>query len=289
MTACRSPLPPWWTAFETWRAHGGIPADRPTARLPKDKRGRVMIPAWAWECYRERHPKTPMSVRLEPAVWRQAGIWVTTPGNFNADRRVHAVANGFRWVAESPDGVGSVAWIVGSANPVTDSDTALSAIKRGASAIIANNETVYESYYRDRSAFFLDGFRARCPGTPLLLAGNGYGGEGGVRDFDYASWIAAGASFAPEAYANVHPELTVRNCVLHALRAGWPKARIHPMLGTYDSDAERAKITPDIVAQYVADMDDYGITGFSIYVGDQTPAWVIEQLGQAIRDLRLAS
>ena len=97
MTACRSPLPPWWTAFETWRAHGGIPADRPTALLPKDKRGRVMIPAWAWGCYRERHPKPKPVVHY--GILAGSGWFVREPsGGSETEKIAAAKAAGFAYL-----------------------------------------------------------------------------------------------------------------------------------------------------------------------------------------------
>lgn len=255
--------------------------DKPISRRGGSRHGTTQAPAPV------RVPaETP--ARTEPLVWRQAGVWVTTPGNFNAEQRAHATACGFKWFAQEFDA--PVAWVVGSAYPYADANAAIQHVTLDVShAVISNDEDIYERENRGRSEQFVERFRGTCPDTPLLLAGNGYGGEGGVRDMDYRAWQAAHASFAPEAYANVYPQLSVKNCVLHALRAGWLIEQVHPMLGTYDSDAEGGKITPDIVAQYIADMHDYGVRGFSVYVGDQTPAWVFEQLGRAISDLGLAA
>lgn len=52
MSACKTPLPKWWAAFEGWRQHGGLPKERPAA-VPRQ------VPQWAWDCYRERHPAKP--------------------------------------------------------------------------------------------------------------------------------------------------------------------------------------------------------------------------------------
>lgn len=57
MTQIPNPLPAWWAAFEQWRLHGGIPSERPKG-LP------ARIPTWAWDLYRQRHPKPPPSTEL---------------------------------------------------------------------------------------------------------------------------------------------------------------------------------------------------------------------------------
>ena len=264
---CPNPLPPAYLAWERWRLSGGIKAERP-AGLPQ------RIPQVWWACLQERRPK-PRPDRTEPPVWREAGVFAELEGNY--DFRVGRGA-GFLW--EAWPNASRVIWHVATPDPIFDADAAIAAL---AGCFILDAEDVYEGANRGRSKVFLDLFRKAHPTIPLLLSGNAYGGEGGVRDFDYAAWITAGASFAPQAYAQAHPELSVRNAVAHALRAGWPLHRIHPTLGTYSSTAEGALITPAIVDQYVADLRACGVVGFSIFVGDQTPVWVFDQLSKEIR------
>ena len=55
VSACKTPLPAWFVPWETWRLSGGVKAERP-AGLPQS------IPAWAWECLKERRPPKPAYV-----------------------------------------------------------------------------------------------------------------------------------------------------------------------------------------------------------------------------------
>jgi hypothetical protein len=81
-----------------------------------------------------------------------------------------------------------------------------------------------------------------------------------VIPIDYSAWRDDGFDLLPEAYYNqfrgYRPDLTVA----HAQRAGWPLARVHPVIGVYHHYP---------AARYVPLLQNLGTRGFSVFLADQ--------------------
>ena len=111
-----------------------------------------------------------------------------------------------------------------------------------------------------RSATFVRTFRSLEPDLPAALVTYGAAPAPFVIPIDYAAWRNAGFDLLPEAYYNQYrayrPDLTVA----HALRAGWPLARVHPVIGVYHHYP---------AANYVPLLQRAGTRGFSVFLADQ--------------------
>ena len=89
MSACPSPLPPAYVAWETWRLAGGIKAERPPG-LPQ------RIPQTWWACLRERRPKP----AFDYGLLAKSGWFVREPTGGGLTEKLPAVkAAGFAYVA----------------------------------------------------------------------------------------------------------------------------------------------------------------------------------------------
>jgi hypothetical protein len=82
---------------------------------------------------------------------------------------------------------------------------------------------------------------------------------------NYAAWRNGGFDLLPQAYYNAYPKIYRPDLtVAHALRAGWPIERVHPIIGVYGHFP---------AARYVPLLQAAGSTGFSVYLADgATPA-----------------
>src|SRR5205807_10229556 len=149
--------------------------------------------------------------------------------------------------------------------------------KYGLDFYIANAEATYDRAARGglwaRSAQFTQAFRALEPSLPAALATYGAATGNNVLPIDFAAWRNAGFDLLPEAYYNEFPEYRPDLTVAHALRAGWTRDRVHPIVGVYHRYP---------AARYVALLRRAGTLGFSVFVADQAGPRDYAALGQAI-------
>ena len=103
-------------------------------------------------------------------------------------------------------------------------------------------------------------FRSLEPALPAALVTYGGAPAPYVIPIDYAAWRNAGFDLLPEAYYNQYrnyrPDLTVA----HAVRAGWPLDRVHPVIGVYHHYP---------ASRYVPLLRNLATRGFSVFLADQ--------------------
>jgi hypothetical protein len=158
-------------------------------------------------------------------------------------------------------------WGVEKRHPLIEAVIADQAVRNnGLDFYIANAERWYERTSAGgwrRSATFVRIFRSLEPDLPAALITYGAAPPPFVIPIDYATWRDAGFDLLPEAYYNqfrdYRPDLTVA----HALRAGWPLDRVHPVIGVWHRYA---------AANYVPLLRRAGTTGFSVFLADQARA-----------------
>ena len=219
-----------------------------------------------------------------------AGVFVDNPGNLPGVGGLAAQlqANHFTWVAfhvnnglvqnEIPldwitilraHGIAIGGWGYEDGKPLIEAVLADLAVRRyGLDFFIADAESPYEQTKKlhgwARSRTFVDEFRILEPMLPAALTTYGAATAPFVLPIDYAVWRDAGFDLLPQAYYNqfpkdYRPDLTVA----HALRAGWPLDRVHPVLGVYRQYA---------AANYIPLMAGLGTRGFSVFLADQATA-----------------
>jgi hypothetical protein len=112
-----------------------------------------------------------------------------------------------------------------------------------------------------RSRIFATTFRRYEPTLPAAMTTFGAAESPWVLPIDFASWRDNGFDLLPQAYYNQFPKVDRPDqTVAHAQRAGWPVARVHPVIGVY-------RHYP--AANYVPLLQAAGTTGYSVYIGDQ--------------------
>ena len=138
----------------------------------------------------------------------------------------------------------------------------------GADFYIADAEYDYEfkphsgNWYRSR--VFAQTFRQWEPNLPAAVTTFGAAIPPWVLPIDFAAWRDNGFDLLPQAYYNQFPKVDRPDMtVAHALRAKWPIARVHPVIGVYRSYA---------AANYVPLLRAAGTTGYSVFIGDQASA-----------------
>jgi hypothetical protein len=234
-----------------------------------------------------------------PSLWNGAGVFVADPGDFPGPWGLadQLEANHFSWVAfqihdgmkpKSIDpmwidvfrqhGLSVGAWGAEQTNPVGEAQLAARLVDQyGFDFYIANAEGPYDSAVRGgswkRSAQFTQTFRALEPTLPAALATYGAATGQNVLPIDFASWRNAGFDLLPEAYYNQYREYRPDLTVAHALRAGWRREQVHPIVGVYHQYP---------AARYVSLLKQAGTLGFSVYLADQARPADYAALGQAI-------
>jgi hypothetical protein len=138
----------------------------------------------------------------------------------------------------------------------------------GADFYIADAEWDYErarhtaGWYR--SDIFARTFRQFEPDLPAAMTTFGGAPAPWVLPIDFASWRNANFDFLPQAYFNQFPKVDRPDLtVAHAERAGWPLAKVHPVIGVYHHYP---------AANYVRLLRAAGTTGYSVYLADQATA-----------------
>ncbi|MFL5319642.1 MAG: hypothetical protein ACJ790_08280 [Myxococcaceae bacterium] len=81
---------------------------------------------------------------------------------------------------------------------------------------------------------------------------------------DMKPWIDNGWDAMPQAYWNDWKVYQPSLCVKFYEDSGWPKDRIHPLIGTYGATGDQTE--PKQIKDYVADLKAGGTTGISYYL-----------------------
>jgi len=222
-------------------------------------------------------------------VFDGVGIFIDNPQDFPDAPTLAAElqAAHFTWIAFHVDDVGTLEWTspawiqvmrdhglaVGAwgaegLNPIASAAVAdLSVRTYGFDFYIADAEGPYEKTKHDngywRSSFFVRAFRSLQPTIPAALVTLGAAKAPFVLPIDFAAWRNGGFDLLPEAYYNQYPGYRPDLTVAHALRAGWPIALVHPVIGVYHHYP---------AARYVPLLQNLGTQGFSVFLGDQMTA-----------------
>jgi len=225
------------------------------------------------------------------SVFDGPGVFIDDVGNFPgptglADTLQQA---GFRWVAfhahngiwqsygVNPQwvqvmrdhGLAVGLWGWEDANPWLAAQLAVYEVRRvDADFYIADAEWDYErarhtaGWYR--SSVFASTFRRFEPTLPAAMTTFGAAQAPWVLPIDFAAWRDKGFDLLPQAYYNEFPTVDRPDLVVaHAKRAGWPLARVHPVIGVYHRYP---------AARYVPLLRKAGTTGYSVFLADQATA-----------------
>jgi hypothetical protein len=241
----------------------------------------------------------PARAAAPASVFSGVGVFVDNPMNF-PDAPTLATqleTNHFTWVALHLDDVFTIEWTdpswiptmrahgiavgvwgVASPNPIASAGIADLVIRSFPfDFYIADAEEPYMGKHRslawERSAEYVRAFRALQPTIPAALVTLGAAKAPWVLPIDFAAWRNGGFELLPEAYYNQYPGDRPDLTVAHALRAGWPLALVHPVIGVYHHYP---------ASRYVSLLQNLGTRGFSVFLGDQmTPADYVALSGVA--------
>jgi hypothetical protein len=236
-------------------------------------------------------------------VFSGVGLFVDNPQNFPDAPTVatQLETNHFTWIALHIDDVGTLEWTdpswiptmrahgiqvgiwgVEGGNPIAGAGIADFVLRTfSLDFYIADAEGPYEGKKRsvgwERSSMFVRAFRAVQPTIPAALVTLGAAKAPWVLPIDFAAWRNGGFDLLPEAYYNQFPGYRPDLTVAHAVRAGWPLSRVHPVIGVYHHYP---------AARYVPLLQNLGTRGFSVFLGDQmTPADYVALSGAAAQTL----
>jgi hypothetical protein len=218
------------------------------------------------------------------AIWNHAGVLVGDTRNFPGPDRLadQLAASGFSWIALQlhqglaarpvdarwlrafrARGLAVGGWGIEKTHPVWEARLAARLLDRnGLDFYIANAEAPYKTDAGGRwgrSAAFTRAFRAREPVLPAALVTYGAASCACVLPIDFAAWRRAGFAFLPEAYYNEFPGYRPARTIAHALRAGWRRSQVHPVIGVYHRFP---------ASRYVPLLRRLGIHGFSVFLAD---------------------
>ena len=124
-----------------------------------------------------------------------------------------------------------------------------------------------------RSQAFTRAFRALEPTLPAALTTYGAPTCTCVFPIDYGAWRRAHFALLPQAFYNQFREYRPDRTVAHALRAGWRRGDVHPVIGVYHGYA---------AARYVPLLRRARTTGFSVFVAEAARATDYAGLAPAI-------
>lgn len=244
------------------------------------------------------------------AVWRQPGVWVANADNFPAD---HAIARmraaGVKWVTlQIADGTTLNAqtirqleagflqkcqaagiqvgfWGVNRTEPEAEARLMAEQCKKwGAAFFIANAEMEYKYTGPDgapapeaygRSQRFVKAWREAAPAIPTALSSYG---RADMADLDWKVWRENGFDWLPQTYLNDFASCDPALCVEGAVKAGWPKDRVHPTIGLWGGGQSRVVAA----AEYEASLRRAGSVGLSSYLAEQMSEADWRGLGQMI-------
>ena len=245
--------------------------------------------------------------------WQGAGVIVGDGRRFPAERAPMLARYGFRWVAVKVHhglpydslngrelargwadgfraaGLAVCGWGVLDVNPYREALRVAALVRRfELDCYIADAEDAYmgAGYGGDpaRSRVFVDSFRKELPDLPAAVTTMGAAGAPWVYPFDYAPWREHGFALMPQAYLSIDPSYSPRLTLDHAVRAGFPAERVHPMIGIGWSQGRRIQSGRD----YAWRLALAGTTGFSVFLGETASDEDFRALGEAIKRDRVA-
>jgi hypothetical protein len=262
---------------------------------------------------------TPEAVPRRPPLplvefWQGAGVIVGDGRRFPAERAPMLARHGFRWVAVKVHhglpydslngrelargwadgfraaGLAVCGWGALDANPYREALRVAALVRRfELDCYIADAEDPYMGggYGGDpgRSRVFVDSFRKELPDLPAAVTTMGAAPAPWVYPFDYAPWREHGFGLMPQAYLSIDPSYAPRLTLDHAVRAGFPAERVHPMIGVGWSQGQRIQSGRD----YAWRLALAGMTGFSVFLGETASDADFQALGEAIKRDRVAS
>jgi hypothetical protein len=135
-----------------------------------------------------------------------------------------------------------------------------------------------------RSRLFVEAFRARLPHLPAAVTTYGAAVSPWILPFDYRPWRERNFALLPQAYLSIAPYLGPRYVVEHAVRAGFPRSRVHPLVGIGWSQQRRAHGAGD----YAWRLRVAGTRGFSVFLGERAGDADLALLGRTIRRYGIA-
>jgi hypothetical protein len=261
---------------------------------------------------------TPLSSRVvtpssQRELFQGAGVVVANGAHFPPQRAELLRANGFRWIAlwlhhgsarARPNerlladgwadafrvaGLRVCGWGWLDTRPRPEAALVAELVRRHRlDCWIADAEDPYmDGPYGGKSArsrLFVRAFRARLPHLPAAVTTYGAAVSPWVLPFDYAPWRERNFALMPQAYLSIASYLGPRSVIDHAVRAGYPRSRVHPMIGIGWSQQRRAQGAGD----YAWRLRVAGTRGFSVFLGERTSDADFALLGRAIRGHRIA-
>ena len=222
------------------------------------------------------------------AVWDRAGVFVADTRAFPGPSQLadELAADGFSWiaiqihnglVAKPVDptwlrvfrarGLAVGGWGVELKHPRREARLGARLVNRyRLDFYIADAEAPYKvdtGGVWGRSRAFTRAFRALEPTLPAALTTYGAPTCTCVFPIDYRAWRRAHFALLPQAFYNQFREYRPDRTVAHALRAGWRRGDVHPVIGVYHGYA---------AARYVPLLRRARTTGFSVFVAEAARA-----------------
>jgi hypothetical protein len=233
------------------------------------------------------------------AIWNRAGVFVGDTHAFPGPSTLAEAlaANGFSWIAIQihnglvsrrvdqswlsvfrAHGLAVGGWGVELKHPRREARLAAQLVGRyGLDFYIADGEASYKidtGGVWGRSAAFTRTFRALEPTLPAAFTTYGAPTCTCVFPIDYAAWRRTHFALLPQAFYNQFREYRPDRTVAHALRAGWRRSEVHPVVGVYHGFP---------AARYVPLLRRAHTVGFSVFVAEAAHAGDYAALAPAIR------
>ena len=180
-------------------------------------------------------------------------------------------------------GIRVCGWGVVERHPVREARLAAALVRRlGLECYIADAEAPYlGAGYGGavvRSATFVRAFRARAGSLPAAVTTYGAALEPWILPFDYAAWHRHGFHLLPQAYLSIAAHYGPKSATIHAVRAGFPREWIHPMIGIGWTQGRRTHWGGD----YVWRLIEAKTRGFSVFLGETTSDADFDVLGRGV-------
>ena len=218
------------------------------------------------------------------ALWNHAGVFVADTRAFPGPSSLadELAATDFSWIAIQihnglatrridlswlgvfrAHGLAVGGWGVELKRPRREARLAARLVDRyGLDFYIADAESSYKvdtGGVWGRSSAFTQAFRALEPTLPAALTTYGAPTCTCVFPIDYGAWRRTHFALLPQAFYNQFREYRPDRTVAHALRAGWRRSEVHPVIGVYHGFP---------AARYVPLLRRAGTIGFSVFVAE---------------------
>jgi hypothetical protein len=259
-------------------------------------------------------PALPMRPPLEGEhLWEGGGVVVGDATAFPAERARVLRRNRFRWVAVKihhglgrvrateaalrtdwarvfrREGIRVCGWGVVEQHPIREAQLVAALVRRlGLECYIADAEAPYlgEGYGGAvaRSATFVRTFRVRAGSLPAAVTTYGAALRPWILPFDYAAWRRHGFHLLPQSYLSIAEHYGPASSTIHAVRAGFPREWIHPMIGIGWAQGRRKHWGGD----YVWRLIEAKTQGFSVFLGETTSDTDFDVLGRGVARFGIA-